>query len=228
MFTATKTAPAAPTTQTNDEAVEARRYAFDANLASNLNDALGDRLHPEYRSRLVRLFGKAHQETRHMLNLRMRIPTLTSQSYLVLQAGVAASPPPGLDGIGPLAAKVLRRAPRQALDELTSGERRVVCDCIERSEITSRHALDWRPRLGFGRAQAYLTLIAGRERRTANLTPDRNRRALPDNQRGDFLISLALISLALVSVWLIGGALFDAYIASWSDDTIGAPANIAG
>lgn len=198
------------------------RRAFRANLAAGIADRLGDRLHPDFLADLTETLTEVYADARHSVDLRTRIPTPGGGLYAVFQAGAFRKPK---SSIGPLAARIFARTPGSALDQLSSHERDLLADCIERAEIAKSHPFDWRPRVGFWAVRIYLNLIGGEERRSRAVPIDDDRRADKDDTLAAAMLAVAVACLAGAGAWLIGPALVDAYLpAAEAGDAVGAAA----
>lgn len=189
-----------------DVPARSREEAFRANLRRNLEEALGDRLHPDHLNLTAHELTAAYAKTRHGVDIRTVAPTLRGGSYVVFQAGATQS---DLDGGGPLAARVLRRAPQGLLAPLTSGERAAIADCVERTEITRRHPFDWRPRARLGPWRFYMNVIAGPDRRRSAVVARPDRRAPANETLGLVVLASAATAVAALGLWLIGGLAAD-------------------
>lgn len=184
-----------------------RRRAFELNLKANIDTAFGDSIHPVNRGRLIRALGAAHAKTRHMMDARTAFGIFGLRYYCVLQGGIAPVRS-SLAPAGPLALAVLGNLDPQTLDDFTDKERSMIAECVDQAEITRMHPFDWRPRLSLRFRSIYFNVLAGRDRRHAELNVGDDRRFPSSDAFGSAVLFTLVLIAAGLGLWFLVEAVF--------------------
>ncbi len=186
---------------THDGAAQ-RREVFERSVSVHLDAAFGDDIHPVNRLELVRALGAAYAQTRHGFDARVVIPLFGFRAYVVAQGGLAPLRPQ-VPGAGPLALSVIAGLAHDVLAEFSRREQALIADCIDRTEISRLHPVDWRPRLSLRFWRLYLNLLAGRDRRQSAIRPTRDRR-MPVNATYGTVVLFAVVGVAATAgLWFL-------------------------
>lgn len=181
---------------------DARRSAFEANLALQLEKTLGGEASLKEISEITRVLGAAYHSTQHAVDARTAI-RFGIRRYFVLQAGVA--PKTGdhrIDQMDPFAAKLISRL-KPGGTQIVEPRLRAIGEALSKAEIAFRHPLDWRLRLSTPWFRLYATVLSGRDRRR-NANGVSHERRTPVNESVGLLVLLTIVAiLALLGAGLI-------------------------
>lgn len=181
---------------------EARRSAFEANLALQLERTLGGEASLKDIEEITRVLGAAHQAARHLIDARTSIGVGLDR-YFVLQIG--AAPITGdsrIDSIDPYAAKLLDCLSGDAL-RLVEPRLKPVATALAKAEIARTHPMDIRLQLKTPWRRLYLTLLSGRDRRRSEGAVTHNRRAPADESLGLLILLTVIAVICILGVGMI-------------------------
>ncbi len=200
----------------------ARRNAFEANLALQLEKALGGDASLSDIDAMTMALGDAYQKTTHAIDARASI-RFGMRRYVVLQTGWAVRTGDyRLDALDPFAAKLLSRLPAEAA-KLIEPRLKAVGAALGKTEISRRHALDWRLRLNTPWVRLYVNFLSGRDKRGQAQRVSHNRRKPADEKLGLCILLAIAGVLSLLGASLIVGTLwglFDLMTTQGGRDTL--------
>lgn len=184
-----------------------RRNAFEANLALQLEKALGGDASLNEIGSMTRSLGAAYQKMTHTIDARTSIK-LGVRRYIVFQTGWA--PTTGdyrLDALDPFAAKLLTRLPAASAEQI---EPRVkaVGRALGQTEISRRHPMDLRLRLNTPWVRLYLNFLSGPDKRGQAMRVSHNRRKPVNEDLGFFILLFVAGALSLLGLCLIASTLW--------------------
>ena len=195
---------------TSDEegvsASEQRKRAFEVNFLHALCREMGASRPNQKMRDLAERLAATHEHLGHMIEARTKIRFGRGKWYVVLQTGLVRKR--GADEtIAPYAERVLDQA-NVMLSDLDPRWRRAVVRAIEKAEIARRHPFDVRRVWSNRFYRAYLTLIAGPDRRSGAAMPVTKERRAPQRPTVGLLIFVGLISgaAALGAALILGVA----------------------
>ncbi len=180
----------------------ARKSAFEANLALQLEKALGGDASLSDVEALTRRLGDAYHEMTHIIDARTSI-AFGVKRYVVLQAGW--SPTTGdyrLDTLDPFASKLLSYLPAQAMEEIEP-RIKAVGAALGKSEISRRHPTDFRFRLNTPWVRLYFNFLSGRDKRDRVVQVSHDRRKPVNDSIGLMVLMVIAAALSLLGVGLI-------------------------
>ena len=185
----------------------ARRSAFEANLALQLEQALGGYATLRDVEAVTKALGEAYLKTTHAVDARTSV-RLGVRRYFVLQTGWA--PTTGdyrIDALDPFSAKLLSRLPTEAAVQVEP-KLKAIGDALGKTEISRRHDLDWRLRMNTPWVRFYVNFLSGRDKRSQTLNVSHDRRKPVDENFGLCVLLAIAGMLSLLGASLIVGTLW--------------------
>lgn len=200
----------------------ARRNAFEANLALQLEKTLGGDASLSDIDLMTRALGDAYQKMKHAMDARSTV-RLDVRRYVVLQAGWAPrTGDPRLDTLDPFAAKLLSSLPQAATEQIEP-RLKAVGAALGKTEISRRHPTDLRLRLSTPWVRLYVNFLSGKDRRDQYSRVTHNRRK-PVNENIGFCVLLTIAALfSVLGASLVAGtlwALFELMLTQDGRDTL--------
>lgn len=180
----------------------ARRSAFEANLALQLEKALGGDASLSDVEALTRILGAAYHEMTHIVDARTSI-AFGLKRYVVLQAGW--SPTTGdyrLDTLDPFASKLLSYLPAKAMEEIEP-RIKAVGAALGKAEISRRHPTDFRLRLNTPWVRLYFNFLSGRDKRDRVIEVSHDRRKPVNDSIGLMVLMVIAAALSVLGAGLI-------------------------
>ena len=203
---------------------EARKRAFEANLALKLEKALGGDASIREIASITQALSKAYERMTHAIDACTSLGACLNR-YFVMQAGwTQKTGDHRIDALDPFAARLLGYLPASAMDAIEP-RIKAVGGALAKTEISRKHPLDWRLRLNTPWVRFYLTFLSGQDKRdhTNRVTHDRRK---PVNESLELLVLMVVAAaLSLLGAGLIIStrrALSDLLLSQMGRDTLAA------